>query len=450
MSHTPSGPSFAPPEPPPASPGNAGSGDTGSGDNAYVKLRNEILAGGASDQLGADDTAGGMRAVVGIGIIVALLGLLAWSSVWSFVFVVLLLVCVFLHEVGHFVTARWTGMKATQFFLFMGPKLWSFRRGETEYGVRAYPVGAFVRIVGMNNLDEVDPDDEPRAYRNQTYPRRMLVICAGSIMHMLIAVSLLFGVYATKGSLQPTGEVAISEVVVAGPAAGAGIEPGDIIVSLDGTAIISPDQFVREIQRRSPGDVVELVIERDGEQQVLGVGLGSNPKQGEAFGKAYIGTRSGERRDWQGMAVVEAASRSVRDLGSAAWASVGGVVKVLNPVNIVSHVSGANTDPTTQPTTVVGVSRFSDLVGGETGIGGILIMLAGVNVFVGLLNLFPMLPFDGGHAAIATYERLRSRKGAAPYRADVGKMIPVALTMMGFLVFLMLAGLYLDIVRPIG
>ena len=157
-----------------------------------------------------DDLVGGLRGAIGIGVIVALLALLAWWSVWSFVFVVLLLGCIFLHELGHFMTARWTGMKATQFFLFMGPKLWSFRRGETEYGIRAYPLGAFVRIIGMNNLDDVDPADEPRAYRSQTYPRRMLVICAGSIMHMLIAIALLFGVYSTKGQLEGTGRVAVA------------------------------------------------------------------------------------------------------------------------------------------------------------------------------------------------------------------------------------------------
>jgi membrane-associated protease RseP (regulator of RpoE activity) len=150
------------------------------------------------------------------------------------------------------------------------------------------------------------------------------------------------------------------------------------------------------------------------------------------------------------MPIGEAAVRSVTDLGKAAWQSVGGVVKVLNPVNIFQHLTGENTDPTSQPTTVVGVSRFSDVVGSETGLAGILLMLAGVNVFIGLFNLFPMLPFDGGHAAIATYERLRTRKGRPAYHADVSKMIPVAMTMMALLAFLLLAGLYLDIVRPLG
>ncbi len=440
-----------PHETPSASNGHVRGNEQHASVSTYVKFRNEVLAGGAADEPGAgDDTVGGVRALVGLGAIGLLLVWLATWSLWSFVFVVLLLVCIFLHEVGHFVTARWTGMKATQFFLFMGPKLWSFRRGETEYGVRLYPVGAFVRIIGMNNLDEVEPADEPRAYRNKSYPRRMLVICAGSMMHMLIAVALLFGVYATKGQLEPLGQVEITEVVAGGPASEAGLVAGDQVMTIDGVAVDTPEAFVREVQSHRPSDIVTMVIVRDGVEQVIEVGLGSNPNPGPSFGKAYIGTRSGERTDWVAMSLGDAAVHSVTDLGSAAWQSVGGVVKVLNPVNIVQHLTGSNTDPATQPTTVVGVSRFSDVIGGETGLPGILILLAGVNVFVGLLNLFPMLPFDGGHAAIATYERLRSRKGREPYHADVSKMIPVAMTMMGFLVFLMLAGLWLDIVRPLG
>ncbi|MCU1360350.1 MAG: peptidase family protein, partial [Ilumatobacteraceae bacterium] len=320
-------PGNLPPPPPPPAPPTVleGPGTLSS----YTKIRNEILAGGASDQVDQDATVGGVRGLVGVGIIVALLGLLAWWSMWSFVFVSLLLVCIFLHELGHFMTARWTGMKATQFFLFMGPKLFSFRRGETEYGVRAYPVGAFVRIIGMNNLDEVDPVDEPRAYRNQTYPRRMLVICAGSIMHMLIAIALLFGVYAIKGELRPSGQVAVSEVVAGSPASLAGLQPGDVVLSIDGLAVSNADEFVRAVQSHSPGDLATLVVVRDGQQQDIQVGLGSNPNAGEMFGRAYIGTRSGELNTWHNMSILSAAGNSITDLGSGLKASVEGVVKVL-------------------------------------------------------------------------------------------------------------------------
>ena len=430
-----------------AAPGAAGPGSAASG---YMKFRNEVLAGGASDQPDkADDTVSGGRGALGLAVVGGLFVLLGIVSPWMLLFVVLLLVCIFLHEVGHFVTARWSGMKVTQFFLFMGPKLWSFRRGETEYGLRAYPVGAFVRIIGMNNLDEVEPGDEPRAYYNQSYPKRMLTITAGSIMHMLIAVALLFGVYSTKGKLEASGTVAVTALAEDGPATRAGVQVDDVVVSVDGLAITSADQFVSTVQSHQPGDTISVVVDRDGTQLPISVTLGTNPNEGPSKGKAYFGSSSGELNEWQGMSLASAARHSITDLGSAAWQSVGGVVTVLNPVNIIEHVTGSNTDQSTQPTTVVGVSRFSDTIGNETGIGGVLMMLAGVNVFVGLINLFPMLPFDGGHAAIATYERIRTRKGRPPYRADVGKLVPVAMTMMALLAFLMIAGLYLDIVKPI-
>jgi membrane-associated protease RseP (regulator of RpoE activity) len=121
----------------------------------------------------------------------------------------------------------------------------------------------------------------------------------------------------------------------------------------------------------------------------------------------------------------------------------------MNPVNIIDHLSGKNDDPATQPVTVYGVTKVSDAIGVEAGFAGVLLVLAGVNVFVGLLNMFPLLPFDGGHAVMAIYERVRSRKGRM-YHADAGKMVPVAMAVMGFLAFVLFAGLYLDITRPVG
>ena len=139
--------------------------------------------------------------------LVVIAGLFAMLWFWAgpryFLVVFGLLVMIFLHELGHFMTARWTGMKATQFFLFMGPRVFSFRKGETEYGLRLLPLGAFVRIVGMNNLDPCDPEDEPRAYKNKSYPRRMLVITAGSIMHFVQALILFVVLSSIIGEPDP-------------------------------------------------------------------------------------------------------------------------------------------------------------------------------------------------------------------------------------------------------
>ncbi len=166
---------------------------------------------------GDDEVAGGWQGYLAMAGIVALFVWLATVNIWIFVFVVGVVISIFLHELGHYMTARWTGMKVTQFFLFFGPRLWSFRRGETEYGVRALPLGAFVRIIGMNRMDEVEPVDEARTYRQATFPRRLLVISAGSIMHILIAIVLLFLVYSTQGELTAQDE---PEVVVAAVSAG--------------------------------------------------------------------------------------------------------------------------------------------------------------------------------------------------------------------------------------
>ena len=115
------------------------------------------------------------------------------TGAFPFVLVVIaLIVMIMLHELGHFLTAKWSGMKVTEFFLGFGPRLWSVRKGETEYGVKAIPAGGYVRIIGMSNLEEVDPADEPRTYRQQPFPRRLSVAVAGSTMHFIIAFVLLF------------------------------------------------------------------------------------------------------------------------------------------------------------------------------------------------------------------------------------------------------------------
>ena len=108
-----------------------------------------------------------------------------------------------LHEFGHFIMAKRSGMKVTEFFVGFGPRIWSFRRGETEYGVKAIPAGGYVRIIGMNNLEEVDPEDEPRTYRNATTKNKLLTILAGVTVNLLIAYILFFVVIVGNGEYKP-------------------------------------------------------------------------------------------------------------------------------------------------------------------------------------------------------------------------------------------------------
>lgn len=408
----------------------------------YQKFRSEIAAGGAAE----DVTPETKRQSVFVGIIMlALLAWLAIQSFWTFIFVLGLIVSVFLHEVGHFVTARWTGMKATQFFMGFGPRVWSTHRNDVEYGVRAIPAGAFVRIIGMNNLDEVDPEDEPRAYRSKSYPRRMLVITAGSLMHMIIALVLFTGVYATAGRIQETGTVSVVALGAGDtPAAQAGLQPDDVIISIGGTPVESRDELVTSITSYAPGDEAVVVYERDGVQQSTTVTFAPNPNDPSV---AYMGVAT-DSVDYVSLPLYKSVWYGIGDIGDTIAGSVKGVVTVLNPMNSIRHLTGEDSSLETRPTTLVGVSQVGGDIGRSDGIKGVLLLLASVNVFVGIFNMFPLLPFDGGHAAIATYERLRSRKNRV-YRADISKMVPVATVVVGLMALLLFTGLYLDITQPL-
>ena len=411
----------------------------------YNTFRDEIVAGG--DTTDQPKRINDKRTSLVAG--AALLSLIIWlgvASPWTFVFVLGLLISVFLHELGHFVTARRSGMKVTQFFMGFGPRLWSVQRGEVEYGIRALPLGAFVRIVGMNNLDECDPEDEPRAYRAQSYPKRLLVITAGSLMHGVIALVLFVGVYATSGRYSETGNVLVtSPPADNSPAQQSGVMMDDVVREIDGIVVTNREQFVEQIVSKKPGQTVSVVVDRAGKLISLQVTLGNNPIDTSL---AYFGVASWSL-DYVRVNPISAVGYASKDLVVTARRSVAGVFVVLNPLNIINSVIDEKADPATRPGTVVGASQLGGEIGRQDGLKGVLLLLASVNIFVGVFNMFPLLPFDGGHAAIATYERFRSRRNKT-YRADVGKMVPVATMVVGLLALLLVVGLYLDLTQPIG
>lgn len=439
------------------------------------------LAGNATD--GAEPTSWVMREPaerpvgeeannpVALVVLVGLFGLLWYGAGFrSFVFVLGLLVMIFLHELGHFMTARWTGMKATQFFLGFGPRIWSFRRGEVEYGLRAIPAGAFVRILGMNNLDPVeDPDDEPRAYMNKSYPRRMLVITAGSMMHFIQALLLfvfafsILGVTDTDGGWKIAsisgvdlleqqeggdGDAVTREV----PAVEAGLQPGDTIVGVDG---IETARFadLRDHLRERPGQEVTLTVETsDGSIQEVETTLATVPTEDdEVIGFLGISPSFDDRARagvWTG----------VEEFGFAMKTGVTTIPQFFSPdrlANLGSLMFSGSEEVTIQsdeaaerPISMVGAVRIAGQEDFDWFVP--ISFLAFINVFVGLVNLVPLLPLDGGHAAIATYERFRSVFTRRPYHADVAKLLPLTYGVVALLGFLFISTVWLDIFRPIS
>lgn len=422
------------------------------------RMKSELMAGGAVIERGDDELAGGWTGLLSMAAIAGLFVWLAFVNIWMFVFVVGVVISIFLHELGHYLTAKWTGMKVTQFFLFFGPRLWSFRRGETEYGVRALPLGAFVRIIGMNRMDEVEPGDEARSYRQQSFPKRLLVISAGSIMHILIAIVLLFGVYSTQGEITSQDEprVIVTNASEELPAWAAGIRDDDEIVSVEGLPVTSNVELGETIRSFEPGDTVDLVVIRNGETLTIPVGLGANrgvPESDPMFGSALLGVSSGSPPLYQDHGIVGSAVNAVTDVFPVSWESTKGIVKVLNPVNLVNQVTDTeNADPAARPTTIYGITTVSDDVGDAGGLAGVLYMLAILNIFVGVFNMAPLLPLDGGHALIAVYERIQEKRRhmTGRYFADVERLMPFAMGVIVVLAMLMFTGLYLDITDPIG
>jgi membrane-associated protease RseP (regulator of RpoE activity) len=390
-------------------------------------------------------------------------------------FVVALLISVTLHEGGHFLTARRYGMKATQFFVGFGPTLWSRQTGETEWGVKAIPAGGFVKIVGMTSLEEIDPKDEDRAFYKQPAGQRAVVLAAGSTVHFILAVLIVLLSALTIGKAVETSPDigAISECVpaaaqgtcqdagsVAPPARDAGLQVGDTVVSVGGTPTGDRLQFIQAI-RGYPGRPVEVVVERDGAQRAVtltpvAVQRESLTVEGQIDTVGAIGVAPQGRQGTERLGPVEAVGHSVDEMGrivTGIWTTFS------EKVGTITQVYGEDRDPEGF-IGVVGATRISgEVIASEETAGFKLLrflgLIAGLNFFVGVFNLLPLLPLDGGHIAVLAYEQARDRvKRLFGYRGpllrvDLTKLLPLTYAVVLFFAGFTLWLLGADIVNPI-
>lgn len=385
-------------------------------------------------------------------VLLALLVLLQRMAGWPAVVVVLGFVfMIFMHELGHYLTAKSAGMKVTQFFIGFGPKLWSFRRGETEYGIKALPLGAYVRIVGMNNLDPVEVQDRSRAYIGAPYWRRMSVVLAGSAMHFAMAFVGLVFLHSVVGFTGPTEPEAwfVDAVTADSSAAAMGFEAGDEVLTVAGHEIQSFGELVGIIHD-SGGQVVEFGIVRDGAALVLAGEVGSHIVDEEQVGQ--LGIRRGFV-DPPRESLVSSLGTSTNDFVEFTRTSVGGVVGLprflMQELGLIEEqvaiVDGVEQTGGGQVIGAIGMVRAGDDIVDSGGWRQLGMLWAAVNVFVGIFNLIPLLPFDGGHAAIATYERIRGVFAGRRHVADVGKLLPLTYATLAVLFVLMMITFKADI-----
>jgi regulator of sigma E protease len=491
------------------------------------------------------------------------------------VFVVALLAAIMLHEAGHFVTARRFGMRADRFFLGFGPTLVSTRRGETEYGVKAFPIGGFVRIVGMSPTDERlpgvidavlddaggpdspradagardpdaptgdDPDDgqpaadepsrslferledalrvrgapagvterivrraranldgvtdpattrallleiietevddtgrigdlhhrllhgdEDRFFHDRPAWQRAIVLASGSATHFLLAIALLIGAYAFLP--QWTGGFAseVAEVEPGSPADVAGLEPGDRVLAVEG---VRSDEYerVREAIRERPGQPTTLVVVRDGEERFLRVVPEpvETPDEGivgvVGFRPAIEMVRMGPMEAIEHALIGAPQPGNPGGFGPMFVGSIQGLGRVFSPsglADIAAQATGQRERDLEGAVSLVGAASIAGQVT-DTPVGITLFvgLLALVNIFVGIFNLVPLPPLDGGHLAALGVERsvnaIRRLRGRQPdFAVDPRTIAAVAVPVLAILSVVVLALLWLDITDPI-
>jgi membrane-associated protease RseP (regulator of RpoE activity) len=382
------------------------------------------------------------------------------------IFVVALLVSVMLHEAGHFVTAKAFGMKATQFFVGFGTTLWSTRRGETEYGVKALPVGGFVKITGMTILDDVDQADEPRSFRAKPGWQRAIVLGAGSFMHFTIAFVLLFILAVGVGVADQSGTtVSVLSCVptkqqancVQGdrrsPAALAGLRSGDKIVAVGGQRVHNWNQIGKAIKEHPAGSQVPFTIDRGGREITKQVTLASvSWRKGAFLGVSPIVVYS---RDGPISGVAYAGSQ----FGSIASQSVTALGRIPKAIPYLFSRDRAAT-PGGQVSSMVGAANITgDVVAANIGwqqkLSVVLLIIIEVNIFVGIFNLLPLLPLDGGHLAVVFFERARAWMARLfrrpdPGPVDIKRLIPVSVGVFALIVAFGLLLIAADILNPLS
>jgi regulator of sigma E protease len=352
---------------------------------------------------------------------------------WLYIFLGFSLLII-LHEGGHYVAAKATGMRVERFFLFFGPTLWSFKRGETEYGVKAIPLGGYVKITGMNPEEEIPPEIEDRAYYRQSVWKRIVVVAAGPAVNIALAFVILFLVYFINAQQV---DQKVGEIRTGTPAAKV-LQPGDKIIAVDGKSFPGLDREARlerfgeqvashecagkQVNGCLAETPVVLKISRNGETRTIAV----RPEYDKANERALIGFSYG----------TQPAEIGVGTAATRAWDSIWLVTD--KTASIFSRIF--EEEQRKQISGIVGVSDVANQTLDRSTVESFL-LLALVSLSLGLINLLPILPLDGGHIFWALVEKLRGR--------PVSLRVMERATVIGFalVLVLMVIGLTNDIGR---
>lgn len=398
-------------------------------------------------------------------------------------FIVALFAAVMFHEFGHYYMARRSGMKVTEFFFGFGPRIWSTRRRttvrsgdsdetrevETDFGIKAIPLGGYVKITGMSAYEEIDESDRGFTYAGKPFRQRAKVVVAGPIANALTAFVLLV-VLAMAGALpdQERPVPRISELTpLPGcatatdplppecsqptPAQRAGLMPGDEFVAADGLAVTSWSQ-VRDVLSSNVGGTVVFTVRRDGALVDVPVTIGERPPlEGEDGRRPFIGVVVGTEkvRDNPAAATVRA-GKYMAWMTAGAFIAIKDFFSLSNLKRYLGLLAGTGDEEANNNrfVSVIGLGQISAQAA-EAGWQHLLFVIVIFNVFLGLFNILPLYPLDGGHFAVALYEKIAGVVKGREVRVDIRKLAPIAATVVALFVFLAVTSIYLDITNPI-
>ncbi len=416
-----------------------------------------------------------------------------WVTLYALLFFTLLMVSVALHEIGHMVPARLFGVRVPKYFVGFGRTLWSVKRGDTEYGVKMFPLGGFVQLLGMYppkdpsrkqtrlqrfadevravEWDEISESDRGHLlYERKTW-QKVIVMSGGITMNLLISFVLMWGVLGFYGTWQAQPVVdSIQECIITEnreclpsdpltPAAESGLRAGDRVVEFNGVAIDSYAQLSELIRANMDGEA-SLVVERSGQRTPL---VPVNTVLQELPNNLDPGRTV--KAGWFGVVPThELIKGGPGDALVVMWDMTKQSVVALSqfPVKVWNAVADAVTGKPRDiygPVSIVGASVFAgEVAASEADVAAKVVMftmlLASVNLFLALFNLIPLPPLDGGHITSALYEGLR-RAAARVFRrpdpgpVDTAKLLPLTYAVAGFLLLAGIALIVVDIVSPI-